>query len=153
MQQDPAQIIAAYVNSHPLAVLSTVDSNGDPHGSTLYAGSDREVNLYFMTKSQTRKAQNIQANPSVSLTFSGEDHQTTLQVSGQASQITVPDEGSLAFQILGAIRHNSEDFRLPISKLEAGPYVVFKVTVIHALLTQYEHANRIDGVVTVEYTR
>lgn len=153
MQQDSVSTIATYINEHPLAVLSTVEPSGNPHGSTLYAGSDSQLHVFFMTKRDTRKHQNILGNPKVALTFSGEDHQTTLQLSGIASEVTVPDEGATAFQVLGSIRHNSEDFRLPISKIEAGPYIVYRVDVDSALLTEYEHSNRIDGIVTVTYNR
>lgn len=153
MQQDPSQIISSYINSHPLAVLSTVDLQGAPHGTTLYAGSDPRLNVYFMTKTQTTKSRNILQNSAIALTFSGEDHQTTLQITGRATEVTVPNEGAAAFQVLGSIRHDSEDFRLPISKIEAGPYIVFMVKVSHAVLTEYEHANRIDGTIKVEYSR
>lgn len=153
MQEDSVSTIAAYINEHPLAVLSTVEPSGTPHGTTLYAGSDSQLHVFFMTKRETRKHQNILSNPKVALTFSGEDHQTTLQLSGIASEVTVPDEGATAFQVLGSIRHNSEDFRLPISKIEAGPYIVYRVDVNQALLTEYEHGNRVDGIVTVKYNR
>ena len=145
------QVISEYINDHPLAVLSTVDSNGRPHGTNLYVGSDDRLNAYFMTKIGTGKAQNIQNNPSIALTFSGEEHQTTLQISGTAVEVTVPDESASAFQVLGSLRHESRDFRLPISKIDAGPYIVFRVRVEDAILTEYEHSNQLDGIVRVEY--
>lgn len=151
MKQDPTEIISEYINNHPLAVLSTVDGEGKPHGTTLYAGSDDRFNVYFMTKVETGKARNIRGNPNVALTFSGEEHQTTLQISGKALEVTVPDENALAFQVIGSLRHESKDFRLPISRFEAGPYIVFKVQVENALLTDYEHSSRSDGTVRVEY--
>lgn len=153
MQEDSISAIASYINAHPLAVLSTVEPSGAPHGTTLYVGSDSQLHLFFMTKRQTQKHENILNKPNIALTFSGEDHQTTPQLSGIASEVTVPDEGAKAFQVLGSIRHNSEDFRLPISKIEAGPYIVYRVDVSQALLTEYEHGNRVDGIVTVEYSR
>lgn len=153
MQEDSVSTIAAYINEHPLAVLSTVEPSGTPHGSTLYAGSDQRLHVFFMTKRDTRKNQNIVNNPKVALTFSGEDHQTTLQLSGTAYEVTLPDEGALAFQVLGSVSHNSEDFRLPISKIEAGPYIVYQVDVKEAVLSEYEHGNRVDGIVTVKYNR
>jgi len=153
MENDSIATLSHYINEHPLAVLSTINSDGSPHGTTLYAGSDPELNIFFMTKRQTLKSDNISANPHVALTFSGEDHQTTLQVSGTASEVTVPDEGATAFQVLGSLRHGSEDFRLPISKIEAGPYIVYKVAVTHAVLVEYEQGNRIDGYAKVEYNR
>tara|TARA_B100001105_G_scaffold254255_1_gene249624 strand:+ start:958 stop:1422 length:465 start_codon:yes stop_codon:yes gene_type:complete len=153
MQEDTVANIATYINNHPLAVLSTVDEHGVPHGTTLYAGSDRHLNVYFMTKRNTAKYQNILYNPKVSLTFSGEDHQTTLQLTGTATEVSMPDRSAAAFQVLGGIRHQSHDFRLPISKIEAGPYIVYEVVVDHAVLTEYEHSNRIDGIVRAEYKR
>lgn len=153
MQEDSVSTIANYINEHPLAVLSTVEPSGSPHGSTLYAGSDQGLNVFFMTKRDTRKNQNIVNNPNIALTFSGEDHQTTLQLSGTAAEVTLQDEGALAFQVLGSLFHKSEDFRLPISKIEAGPYIVYRVEVKEALLSEYENGNRIDGIVTVKYSR
>lgn len=151
MNADTVSAISTYINNHPLAVLSTVGSDGAPHGTTLYAGSDEQLNVYFMTKTDTTKARNIDANPAVALTFSGEGHQSTLQMSGRAARVQVPDEHAAAFQILGSLRHESKDFRLPITKFEAGPYVVFKVDVEYALLSEYENADQLDGTVRVEY--
>jgi uncharacterized pyridoxamine 5'-phosphate oxidase family protein len=153
MQDDHITAIASYINKHPLAVLSTVDAQGDPHGTTLYAGSDNNLSVYFTTKTKTQKYQNISQHPTVALTFSGEDHQTTLQLSGEAVEVTTPVEGDAAFQVLASIGHESEDFRLPISKIEAGTYATFRVNVSYAVLTQYEQANRVDGVVKIEYKR
>jgi len=153
MSEDTVANIAAYINNHPLAVLGTVNSQGTPHGTTLYAGSDDRLNVYFMTKRNTTKNDNILQNPKVSMTFSGEDHQTTLQLTGTATEVSMPDKSAAAFQVLGGIRHQSNDFRLPISKIEAGPYIVYEVIVDHALLTEYEHSNRIDGVVRAEYNK
>ena len=153
MQEDSIATIAAYINEHPLTVLSTVEPSGTPHGTTLYAGSDPQLHIFFMTKRETRKHQNILSNPKIAMTFSGEDHQTTLQLSGIASEVTIQDEGAVAFQVLGSIRHGSEDFRLPISKIEAGPYIVYRVDVSEALLTEYERGDRVDGIVTVKYNR
>lgn len=152
MQEDSVSTIATYINDHPLAVLSTISPSGTPHGSTLYAGSDPRLHVFFMTKRDTQKHENILNNPAIALTFSGEDHQTTLQLDGIASEVTIPNEGAEAFQVLGSIVHNSEDFRLPISKIEAGPYTVYRVEVTRAVLTEYERGNRIDGIVTVTYS-
>lgn len=153
MQQDPVRTISSYINQHPLTVLSTLNADGTPHGTTIYTGSDGQLNVYFMTKSGTTKVRNIRENSAVALTMSSEDHQTTLQINGHAAEITMPDEGTIAFQVLGSIRHQSEDFRLPITKIEAGSYVIFKVEIVHATLTQYEETNRISGTAKIEYNR
>jgi len=91
-------------------------------------------------------------HPTIALTFSAEDHQTTLQLTGTVSEVTAPDQGAQAFQVISTIRHKTQDFRLPISRFEAGPYVILKVTVERAALTEYESTNRIDGTSKIEYT-
>lgn len=149
----PTVTIARYINTHPLAVISTADSEGRPSGATIYAGSDDELNVYFMTKSETAKNKNINVQPVVALTFSGEDHQTTLQLSGVAHEISGQADGAPAFEILSSIKHASEDFRLPITKINAGNYIVYKIITEHAILTEYEHSSRINGVAKVEYQR
>ena len=153
MNQDPSTIIAEYINHHPLAVLSTVTPEGEPLGTVLYAGSDEFLNVYFLTKTGTGKVHNIEKHPNVALTFSGEDRQSTLQLSGTALRVTAHDENDRAFKVIASLKHDSQDFRLPIAKLDAGPYIVFRVDVAWARLTEYEHTNQIDGVVRVEYTR
>jgi len=153
MNPDSTLEIAAYINDHPLAVISTIDPQGKPYGTTLYAASDDQLNVYFITKTGTHKSQYISVHPDVALTFAGEDHQTTLQLSGQAVELSTAEEGSTAFQALDSIRHHHQDFRLPISKLQAGPYIVYKIIVSHALLTQYESPNHAEGVNKIEYTK
>ena len=153
MEHSSLSTLARYINEHPLVVLSTVDASGKPHGSTLYVGSDEHLNIYFMTKTGTGKYTNIQAMPFVAITASGEDDQTTLQIHGQAIEVTDPEEGNAVFEVLHSVRHNSHDFRLPISKLNAGTYAVFRVMVDDAVLTEYEATNQINGRATVSYRR
>ena len=153
MNPDSVSTITEYINNHPLAVISTIDPDGKPYGTTLYAASDDQLNVYFITKTETHKSRYINLNPNVALTFTGEDHQTTLQLSGQAIELSTAEEGSTAFHALDSIRHHHQDFRLPISKLQAGPYIVYKVIVSHALLTQYESPGHAEGVNKIEYAR
>lgn len=152
MNPDSLHTIAHYINQHPLAVLSTVDEAGQPHGAALYAGSDDHLNVYFMTKTETTKARNIRSNPAVALTFASEEHQTTLQITGTATAVKAHDENATAFRVLAALKHEGEDYRLPLTKLTAGPYIVFKVNIERAVLTEYEHRDQLEGVIRTEYT-
>jgi predicted pyridoxine 5'-phosphate oxidase superfamily flavin-nucleotide-binding protein len=153
MEHSPTSTIARYINTYPLAVLSTVNADGAPHGSTIYIGSDDELNIYFMTKSGTTKDVNIKARPVVALTLSGEDHQSTLQLSGTAHEINDQANGAPAFEVLGNIKRHSEDFRLPITKIGAGQYIVYKIVAEHAVLTQYDISTRIGGLARIEFSR
>lgn len=153
MEHSPTSTIAHYINTHPLAVLSTVNADGMPHGSTIYAGSDEELNVYFMTKSDTTKDVNIRLHPVVALTLSGEDHQSTLQLTGTAYEINDQASGTLAFEVLSSIKHASDDFRLPITKIGTGQYVVYKIITADAVLTHYELSSRLGGLAKIKYTR
>lgn len=151
MKDDIIRKFSEYVNDHPFAVLSTVNENNHPSGAAVYVGSDDVFALFFITKTETTKARNIRGNSSVALTFSDEMHQSTLQVSGTAKAVEDHAENDEAFRVLASIKHESEEYRLPLSKLTAGPYIVFKVAVEKAVLTEFAKGSQLGGVIRTEY--
>ena len=51
--------IISFLGAHPVGVLATVDSMGNPQASTIYIGVDDSLNIIFTIKRETHKYNNI----------------------------------------------------------------------------------------------
>lgn len=147
------EIMRKFINEHSFAILSTINDQGHPHGTALYAGSDDNLNVYFMTKSGTAKSRYVDNDDMVALTFGDEIEQATLQLSGSVAEMYDAKEGAHAVQLLDSLKHKSPEARKPISKLNAGSYIIFRITPDWALLRMYAGGSMAQGVQTYEYTR
>lgn len=117
-----------FMRAHPVGVLATVDPNSNPHAVVVYYSVDEEGNLFFTTKRDTKKSDNIQHNNHVMLAVYEASTQTSLQISGTAEDISESPEANEVFQnTMHATLQTSESGVPPISKLYAGHYVAYKV--------------------------
>lgn len=130
--------ITDYINANPIATLGTIDANGLPHGAAVYVCPDLQKHVvYLLTKNQTQKYTDIQHNENVSLTIINPGQNSTLQATGQA--FTVHDSHALDMitkQMVSA-RPDSSLWLPPVSKLEAGQYVVVGIKITHARLAEF----------------
>lgn len=111
------------------AVLSTVDSAGKPYSSVIHYIIDKSENFYFVTKSDTTKAQNIEHSPDVALTIHPSDSLKVLYILGQAELIRDKDLSKQVFEHIVEPKQYSEGVKLPpITKLKSGAYVAYKIT-------------------------
>lgn len=125
---DRKQRIYDFLYGTPLGVLSMVDTGGLPRGSVIYFAIDEKFNLSFLTKAETSKYAALKNDGRVMLTVFEPMSQTTAQIIGTASQITDGHEvNAVASHILRATLETSEAGIPPISKLQAGPYVAFRI--------------------------
>lgn len=147
------EIMSAFINEHSFAVLSTINDKGHPHGTALYAGSDKDLNVYFMTKSGTAKSGYVDNDDMVALTFGDEAEQAMLQLSGSVAEVYDSKEGAAAMELLENLKHHSKDARHPISKINAGSYIIFRVTPDWAHMVVYDGGSMIAGVQTYDYSR
>ena len=74
------QKITSYLKSHNIMTLATVTPEGQPVAHTVTYVND-STTVYFGTNRQTRKAQNIMKNPSVSFTVD-EDYADWAMIQG-----------------------------------------------------------------------
>lgn len=70
-----------------IAVLSTLDSDNNLHGSTVFFINDDNLNFFIVTKSNTHKYKNIKSNNRVALTVIFSDDQKTVQSEGDVEEI------------------------------------------------------------------
>lgn len=121
------QNIYDFLKNNPVAVVSTASKSGNPHGAVVYFYVDNNLDVYFVTKDQTHKFQNIKENNHVMLTVFDAQSQTVCQIEG-ATEI-VSDQ-ALADDVIGKILKItlkiSREGEPPLSKLD-GEYITLKI--------------------------
>jgi uncharacterized protein YhbP (UPF0306 family) len=113
--------ICLYLSEHTTLSLATC-SNNQPWATNLFYASDDRCQLYFLSGASARHSQNIEGNPHVSVTISGQYTNwrviTGLQLEGEARVVSKGDrDGVLAmyltkFPSLKALHQASEIFAL-----------------------------------------
>lgn len=137
-QSDKQKSMRNFLLHNPIGVLSTVSPDGDPHGAVIYFVFGEDFSASFLTKSGTRKSDNIKHQDRVTLTVFEPASQTTAQITGRASEITNNDKiNSIASNVLRISLKTSEAGIPPITKLEAGGYNAFKIDPVQITMAVY----------------
>lgn len=135
---DKKQRIYDFLFSTSVGVLSSVDPDGDPHGAVIYYTINRDFVISFLTKSQTKKYDNLVHNNHVMLTVFDPLSQTTVQVTGTATE---EKNGfvmnQIAGRVLGTSLRTSDAGLPPLDKLVAGSYVAFKIAPVQVRMAVY----------------
>ena len=129
-----------FLRSNPVGVLSTVGPDGDPHGAVIYFTIDKRFMISFLTKSDTRKYDNLKHHSRIMLTSFDQATQTTAQIMGNTVEITDNYEiNAVAGAILGASLDTSVAGTglPPISKLQAGSYVALGINPVQIRMATY----------------
>ncbi|HUA13468.1 MAG TPA: pyridoxamine 5'-phosphate oxidase family protein [Candidatus Sulfotelmatobacter sp.] len=79
----------AFLNSHMLAVVSTVDPSGAPEAAVVGFGQTKDLELVFGTENTSRKYKNIMGNPRVAFVIGWSD--ATVQYEGTARELSVEE--------------------------------------------------------------
>jgi general stress protein 26 len=136
--EESKERIYEFLKEHTVGVLATVDPDNNPYASTIYYSIDEDFNLYFTTKKDTQKSDNITHNNKVMVVVSESFTQSTAQFTGFAEIVT--DESDV-FEIFTNTVHaamkTSEAGVPPISKLYAGSYVAYKIKPEHIRLAVF----------------
>lgn len=127
-----------FMKENPVGVLSTVTPDHNPHGVVIYFYIDSYFNIFFITKSDTRKSDNIGRNNNVMLTVFVASSQSVVQVNGKATEIKNREEiNAIAGRVFGASKKVDETGVMPITKLDAGSYKAFKIKPTLARMAVY----------------
>jgi uncharacterized pyridoxamine 5'-phosphate oxidase family protein len=120
--------IYSFLQTHPLGILATADTSGVPHAATIYFVVESDFSIRFITKQQTAKYHNLHTNPQAALAVYEVKSQTTVQLAGPVEEIQDISELEQVFgKIVQISETNSDGHRPPISKLDAGNYVAFRL--------------------------
>lgn len=130
--------IVDFFDSHPIGVLATVDTDGNPHASTIYFSIDSDMNITFTTKRDTHKRENIAHNSSVMLVAYDSESQTAAQAKGSAVEVTdLVKAQNIYHGTLRGAKQTSEDNVPPIAKIAAGPYVAYTIKPDNIWISEY----------------
>jgi uncharacterized protein YhbP (UPF0306 family) len=113
--------------NQPLGVLSTINEKGFPESATVYYIFDKDLNLYFVTREESRKYKNIKHNRHVSFVVSTEKPAKTFQLHGTAHQVQLPYEESSYFADLVSIA-SKHVFIPPVSQIGDSKMLFVKIT-------------------------
>jgi uncharacterized pyridoxamine 5'-phosphate oxidase family protein len=136
---DQQQRIYNFLFKNGIGVLSSNDPDGNPHGSVIYYAVNRNFEVAFLTKSGTKKYDNLLHNNHVMLTVYEPLTQTTVQVTGLAAEVKsgfVMNE--LAAKLLATSLRTSDAGLPPIDKLQAGSHVAFIIKPVQVRMAVYD---------------
>ncbi len=135
---DRNQRIYDFLWENPVGVLSSVTPNGDPHGVVIYFNIDHDFTITFLTRRLTRKYDNITRHKHVTLTVFDPNTQAVSQIIGMAEEILDPQEiNEVANKMLRANFRTSEVALPPVTKLEAGEHVAFRIYPVQIRMAVY----------------
>ncbi|HSX05854.1 MAG TPA: pyridoxamine 5'-phosphate oxidase family protein [Candidatus Saccharimonadales bacterium] len=127
-----------FLKAHPVGVLSTTDPNGDPHGVVVYFMLEADFTLHILTKTGTRKYDNLKHNPHTMLTVFSAAPQITVQVTGVATEMPGSDViNMVAGAIFGVNAQMSDAGLPPLVKLDAGDYTTFTIQPLQMRMAVY----------------
>lgn len=130
--------IYEFLRHHPIGVLATVDPNGDPHGATIYFSIDKRFNITFLTRSRTKKYDNLIRNNHLMLVVSDAKSQTIAQVIGKAIALKEGYEiNSVAADVFMASIDTSDSGIPPVAKLDKGQYAAFTIKLDQIRMASY----------------
>lgn len=117
-----------FLNKVRVGVLTSVDPNGNPHGSVIYYTLNNNFNISFLTKTETKKSDNLIRNNHVMLVVFDPVSQGVVQVTGKTMPVSDNYEiNRIAAAVYETSLRDSEGGVPPIAKLEAGDFVAFQI--------------------------
>jgi len=138
IHQSREQLLSFLENNH-IGVLATASNMGKPHAATVYTTFDQELNIYFVTRKNTRKSQNLQDNRQVALAIYDAKSQSTLQAEGTAIEVTEPQKMQWIFNDIWQIASQTSATNSPpqAQLIGAGDYIAYKLSAPSLRLASY----------------
>jgi nitroimidazol reductase NimA-like FMN-containing flavoprotein (pyridoxamine 5'-phosphate oxidase superfamily) len=138
--------ITEFLKRNHIAVLATASKvTAHPHAATIFYAIDSHLNIYFLTKEKTTKSHNLSANPWAALVVYEADTQRTAQITGTVDKVEDKEMMERAKPLMAKFsKQTSGTDETPISKLEAGEYVLYKLTPQSIRLGEYRYGTRAD---------
>lgn len=131
--------LLAFLEDNHVGVLATTSNFGKPHAATVYTTFDQDLNIYFVTRKNTRKSQNLQGNNQIALAIYNATSQTTLQAEGTAVEVTQPQKVQWIFNDIWRIASQISPTNPPpqTQLMGAGDYIAYKLSAPTLRLATY----------------
>jgi nitroimidazol reductase NimA-like FMN-containing flavoprotein (pyridoxamine 5'-phosphate oxidase superfamily) len=148
--QSPQVKIYNFLRKHDLATIGTLNRKKQPILAAVYYYIDDEYNLYFVTKTNTRKYRNLKDNPAVGVVVVDEKKRFTVSAEGLAKEVSDEDAQVNIMNELAKVRGDSNSAWFPpIAQIDGGTYVLIKVDLRHVTMADYANFKH-DGSDVIE---
>lgn len=117
--------IHKFLSEHFVMEIATANDN-KPSVSVVMYDVDDEFAFYFATHSDSYKAQNLKANPLISLAV-WEHGKMLVQADGAVAEVTNQKQSEEIMDRLAEKASIDDDFWPPIFRVPGGAYVIFKI--------------------------
>lgn len=132
-----------FLKEHDTAVLSTVDREGNVHGSVVYYLVSDTNDIFILTKSETTKARNILGHDQVALTIFEAGSIQTLSIQGDAQFETNQKTKEYVFSEIVKPRLYHDEKRLPpVTQLTEGSFSIIRITPSSGKYVDYKKLER-----------
>lgn len=130
MDSNVRKKILEYLAKHRVIALSTSDTHNILHSAAVYVYAKEPKEWFILSKLDTKKMRNLSKQPRFSaVVFDRHDSNSTLQARGIASKVEDRDTIGETMTAMAKIYGTENDYLPPIAKIEAGQYVVVKLSV------------------------
>lgn len=120
--------LSNFLSNNCVGVLATSTKEGKPYAATVYLTFDQQFNIYFLTKKDTQKSRNLQANNQAAIAIFDAATQTTVQAEGAVVEVTNPEQVTWVTNDIWRIALKANPASPPPqTRLAAGVYVVYKL--------------------------
>ena len=136
------QSLISYLKELGMAVLSTVNQDGFPYSAVIYFVVDHNLNFYFLTKADTKKARNLEVNNKAALTTIDLKSMITVQTTGAVARVRDGEQYIYMIGELGKVnaQKNNPHWPPPVSKLkDNGEVAVYKYKPDWIRIADYSH--------------
>jgi general stress protein 26 len=134
--------IIGFIKTHSVAAIATIKSDGTPKVDTIYYTTDEspEPEILFITKTDTGIYIDIRNNPAVALVITDEAKLTTLQLEGNAIELTDDAHIDRTIKKMNDKSAHPSYWPPPIVKMKRGDFVVLKISPKDVRLNDYRES-------------
>ena len=118
----------AFLKAHKTGVLTTISSEGAPRARLIYYGSNDDFSIYFLTRKNTRKAQDIASHHRGSFVVASEEVPQTLQIEGIIADVTDQAEADEVLAELTDRLLSNTLYGAPLMRLDPDALAYYRLT-------------------------
>lgn len=129
--------ISDFIKSHSIAVMATVNSEGQPSSSTIFYTVSKKDEIWFLTKSDTTKYINLHHNSKAAMTVLDPSKPVAVNITGHAVEVTDTGEKDEILQSITKLSNETLHDYAPIIKLHKGSFRSMRFIPEQAKMTDY----------------
>ena len=126
-----------YLKEHSIMEVATVDVHGNPYVATVHYIADNDFTCYFIAKETTQKSTNLSVNHAVAGVVTDAAKAATLQLRGQAEDITSTKEAEEIMSRLAQTLREKSYWPSPAARMDRGAYRLFAILPRHVRLADF----------------